>query len=177
MHASWIHTSWIHDACTHGACIHNVYTQDAYIYDIYDAYMKAYECDPKSIFGGIVAANRSIDHRTAEEINKIYVEIVIAPNFDDDALEILKSKKNIRLLKLENIGKKQSKESIDIKKVNGGILLQNIDAELYKDELKIVTERIPTEKEMEDLKFAWKVCKHIKSNGIVLAKNKSKLSN
>jgi len=141
-------------------------------YDIYDAYIKAYECDPKSIFGGIVAANRSIDYRTAEEINKIFVEIVIAPDFDEDALEILKSKKNIRLLKLENIGKKQSKNAMDIKKVNGGILLQDIDAEMYKDELKVVTERIPTDKEMEDLKFAWKVCKHIKSNGIVLAKNK-----
>lgn len=141
-------------------------------YDIYDAYMKAYECDPKSIFGGIVASNRAIDHRTAQEINKIYVEIVIAPDFDEDALEILKSKKNVRLLKLENIGKKQDENAMDIKKVNGGILLQNVNAELYKDELKVVTERIPTEKEMEDLKFAWKVCKHIKSNGIVLAKNK-----
>ncbi|WP_432407399.1 bifunctional phosphoribosylaminoimidazolecarboxamide formyltransferase/IMP cyclohydrolase [Wukongibacter sp. M2B1] len=141
-------------------------------YDIYDAYMKAYECDPKSIFGGIIAANRSIDYRAAEEINKIFVEIVIAPDFDNDALEILKSKKNIRLLKLENIGKKQRKNDIDIKKVNGGILIQNVNSEMYKDELKVVTERIPTEKEMEDLVFAWKVCKHIKSNGIVLAKDK-----
>lgn len=141
-------------------------------YDIYDAYMKAYESDPKSIFGGIIAANRSIDYRTAEEINKIFVEIVIAPDFDEDALEILKSKKNIRILKLENIDKKQSKDAMNIKKVNGGILLQNVDNELYKDELQVVTERIPTDKEMEDLKFAWKVCKHIKSNGIVLAKNK-----
>lgn len=141
-------------------------------YDIYDAYIKAYECDPKSIFGGIVAANRPINSITAEEINKIYVEIVIAPDFDEDALKILKSKKNIRLLKLENIGKKQNKSAVDIKKVNGGILIQNIDSELYNGELKVVTERIPTEKEMEDLKFAWKVCKHIKSNGIVAAKNK-----
>ncbi|WP_432662857.1 bifunctional phosphoribosylaminoimidazolecarboxamide formyltransferase/IMP cyclohydrolase [Wukongibacter baidiensis] len=141
-------------------------------YDIYDAYMKAYECDPKSIFGGIVAANRSIDYRAAEEINKIFVEIVIAPDFDEDALEILKSKKNIRLLKLENIGKKQRENAMDIKKVNGGLLLQNIDSKMYKDEPQVVTERIPTEKEMEDLVFAWKVCKHIKSNGIALAKDK-----
>lgn len=141
-------------------------------YDIYDAYIKAYECDPKSIFGGIIAANRSIDYRTAEEINKIFIEIVIAPDFDEDALEILKSKKNIRLLKLEDIHKKQSENAMNIKKVNGGILVQNVDSKLYKDELKIVTERIPTDKEMEDLKFAWKVCKHIKSNSIVLAKNK-----
>lgn len=141
-------------------------------YDIYDAYMKAYECDPKSIFGGIVASNRSIDYRTAQEINKIFVEIVIAPDFDEDALEILKSKKNIRLLKLEDISKKQNENAMDMKKVNGGILLQNINSKMYKRELKVVTERIPTEKEMEDLEFAWKVCKHIKSNGIVLAKNK-----
>ncbi|MDK2917650.1 MAG: phosphoribosylaminoimidazolecarboxamide formyltransferase / cyclohydrolase [Candidatus Petromonas sp.] len=141
-------------------------------YDIYDAYMKAYECDPKSIFGGIVAANRTIDIRTAEEINKIFVEIVIAPDFEEDALEVLKSKKNIRLLKLKDIDKAQKANSMDIKKVNGGILLQGVDSELYDGEFKVVTERIPTEKEMEDLKFAWKVCKHIKSNGIVLAKCK-----
>lgn len=141
-------------------------------YDIYDAYLKAYHCDPVSIFGGIVAANRTIDRRTAEEINKIFVEIVIAPDFDGDALEILKSKKNIRLLKLQNIAKKQSKDAIDMKKVNGGILVQNHDSELLREEeLKIVTERIPTKKEMEDMMFAWKVVKHIKSNGIVLAKD------
>lgn len=141
-------------------------------YDIYDAYLKAYHCDPVSIFGGIVAANRTIDRRTAEEINKIFVEIVIAPDFDGDALEILKSKKNIRLLKLQNIAKKQSKDAIDMKKVNGGILVQNHDSELLREEdLKVVTERIPTKKEMEDMMFAWKVVKHIKSNGIVLAKD------
>ncbi len=141
-------------------------------YDIYDAYIKAYECDPLSIFGGIVAANRPIDIRTAEEINKIFVEIVIAPDFEDDALVVLKQKKNIRLLKLKDIDKSQRENARDIKKVNGGILVQNIDDELYEDALKVVTERIPTEKEMEDLIFAWKVCKHIKSNGIVLAKGK-----
>ncbi|MCG8541105.1 MAG: bifunctional phosphoribosylaminoimidazolecarboxamide formyltransferase/IMP cyclohydrolase [Clostridia bacterium] len=144
-------------------------------YDIYDAYMKAYECDPKSIFGGIVAANRSIDYRTAEEINKIFVEIVIAPDFDEDALRVLKSKKNIRLLKLEGIDRKQGEDALDIKRVNGGILLQNLNSKLYKDELEVVTERIPTEKEMEDLKFAWKVCKHVKSNGIVLARDRQTL--
>jgi len=139
-------------------------------YDIYDAYMKAYECDPTSIFGGIIAANRAIDKRTAQEINKIFVEIVIAPDFDEDALEILTSKKNIRLLKLNNIMNKDE-DGIDIKRVYGGILLQDIDKELWQEDLKIVTDRIPTEKEMKDLKFAWKVVKHIKSNGIVIAKD------
>ncbi|WZL73932.1 bifunctional phosphoribosylaminoimidazolecarboxamide formyltransferase/IMP cyclohydrolase [Clostridiaceae bacterium 35-E11] len=141
-------------------------------YDIYDAYLKAYQCDPVSIFGGIIAANRTIDSRTAEEINKIFVEIVIAPDFDEDARTILTSKKNIRLLKLDDIGKKQSRDAVDMKKVNGGILIQDVDHELLKEEdLKIVTERIPTKKEMEDMMFAWKVVKHIKSNGIVLAKD------
>ncbi len=141
-------------------------------YDIYDAYVKAYECDPKSIFGGIVASNRPIDYRAAEEINKIFIEIVIAPDFEDDALEILKRKKNIRLLKLDDIDIPQEEGSINIKKVDGGILVQDIDSELFEDELKVVTERIPTDKEMNDLIFSWKVCKHIKSNGIVLAKDK-----
>ncbi|WP_129595948.1 bifunctional phosphoribosylaminoimidazolecarboxamide formyltransferase/IMP cyclohydrolase [Anaerophilus nitritogenes] len=139
-------------------------------YDIYDAYVKAYECDPVSIFGGIIVANRKIDKKTAEEINKIFIEIVIAPDFDQDALEILQSKKNIRILKLSNINVKQSKGSIDIKKVNGGILIQEIDYDLTTD-IKVVTERIPTQKEMKDMIFALKVVKHIKSNGIVLAKD------
>ncbi len=141
-------------------------------YDIYDAYIKAFECDPTSIFGGIVVANGKIDKRTAEELNKIFLEIVIAPEYDEEALEVLKSKKNIRVLKLDDISKKQSEQSIDIKKVNGGILVQDIDKELNNEEdLKTVTDRIPTEKELEDMLFAWKVVKHIKSNGIVIAKN------
>ncbi len=141
-------------------------------YDIYDAYIKAFECDPTSIFGGIVVANGKIDKRTAEELNKIFLKIVIAPEYDEEALEVLKSKKNIRVLKLDDISKKQSEQSIDIKKVNGGILVQDIDKELNNEEdLKTVTDRIPTEKELEDMLFAWKVVKHIKSNGIVIAKN------
>ncbi|WP_053955870.1 bifunctional phosphoribosylaminoimidazolecarboxamide formyltransferase/IMP cyclohydrolase [Inediibacterium massiliense] len=139
-------------------------------YDIYDAYIKAYECDSVSIFGGIIAANRKIDKKTAEEINKIFIEIVIAPDFDEDALEILQSKKNIRIVKLPNISVKQSKGSLDMKKVNGGILIQEIDHDLIED-IKVVTERIPTEKEMKDLLFGLKVVKHIKSNGIVLVKD------
>jgi len=141
-------------------------------YDIYDAYEKAYSCDPTSIFGGIVAANRSIDKITAEALNKIFLEIVIAPGYDDEALEILQAKKNIRLLKLDKINKKQSKQAIDIKKINGGILVQDINGELNSEEgLKVVTDRFPTDKEMADMIFAWNVVKHIKSNGIVLAKD------
>lgn len=140
-------------------------------YDIFDAYLKAYNSDPKSIFGGIIAANRTIDYRVAEEINKIFIEIVVAPDFDEDALKILKQKKNIRLIKLPSIMFKQPKEAYDLKKVAGGLLIQELDSPLL-NEFETVSERIPTEKEMEDLLFAWKIVKHIKSNGIVLAKDK-----
>ena len=141
-------------------------------YDIYDAYLKAYNADPVSIFGGIVAANRLIDERTAEEINKIFIEIVIAPGYSEDALTILKQKKNIRLLTLDQITEKQGSKEIDIKSVSGGILVQNIDDSLYEEaDLRIVTSRIPTEREMQDMAFAMKVVKHVKSNGIVIAKD------
>jgi len=144
--------------------------------DILHAYMKAYEADPTSIFGGIVAANRTIDKQTAEKISEIFVEIVIAPSFDEDAFEILTKKKNIRVMQLENILTKQVAEKKDIKKVNGGILVQDINSALMNGEYTVATERIPNKVELEDLVFAWKVVKHSKSNGIVLAKNKKTLS-
>ena len=141
-------------------------------FDICDAYGKAYKADPVSIYGGIIAANRSIDELTASEISKIFVEIVIAPDFTQEALEILTQKKNIRLLKLDHILAKAPEDSIDMKKVSGGVLIQQTDNNLYDEaELKVVTDRIPTEREMEDMKFAMKVVKHIKSNGIVLARD------
>jgi len=138
--------------------------------DIYDAFMKAYACDPQSIFGGIIAANREIDEKTAEEISKIFIEIVIAPSFSDKALEILTKKKNIRLMTLDHILDKEAENTLDIKKVSGGILVQQKNQSLFKDELVTVTERIPTESELKALEFAWKVCKHVKSNAIVFGK-------
>jgi phosphoribosylaminoimidazolecarboxamide formyltransferase/IMP cyclohydrolase len=144
--------------------------------DIYHAYIKAYEADPVSIFGGIIAANRIIDEKTAEEISKIFVEIVIAPGFTDEALDVLKRKENIRLLELEDIAKKPAEAQIDIKKVDGGILIQDIDESLYDESaLKVVTKKRPTEKELEDMKFAMKVVKHAKSNAIVIAYDKMTL--
>lgn len=141
-------------------------------FDLLSAYTKAYECDPTSIYGGIVAANRTIDVATAEEMSKIFLEIIIAPDFTEDALEILTKKKNVRLLKLEGIENKLEKD-IDIKKVSGGLLVQDTDDILFDEsELKVVTDRIPTASEMEDMKLAMKVVKHIKSNGIVIAKDK-----
>ena len=140
--------------------------------DIHEAYVRAYNTDPVSIFGGILCANRKIDKATAEEISKIFLEIVLAPDFDDDALEVLEQKKNIRLLKLKNVMKKQPETAYDVKKVSGGILIQDIDSKLLGDELKVVTDRKPTEKEMEDLLFTWKVVKFTKSNGIAIGKDK-----
>ena len=140
-------------------------------FDIQAAYKKAHDCDPISIFGGIVAANRPIDAGTAEEINKIFVEIVIAPDFTEDAMTILTQKQNIRLLKLEDIDRKDE-GAADLKKVSGGLLAQDADASLFEeDDRKVVTDRIPTDKEWQDMFFAMKVVKHVKSNAIVIAKD------
>jgi len=140
--------------------------------NIYDAYMNAYNADPVSIFGGIIACNREVDAATATEINKIFVEIVIAPSFTAEALEILTAKKNIRVLRLPDIAKPNTKDMLDMKKVAGGLLIQERDIGVLDEaELKVVTEKAPTEAEMADLKFAMKVVKHTKSNAIVLAKN------
>lgn len=140
--------------------------------DIHSAYIRAYEADPVSIYGGIIAANREIDAKTAEEINKIFIEIVIAPSYTDEAIRILTQKPNIRLLELKDISKPNNKENIDIKKVSGGLLVQHINTELLDlTNIKVVTKAAPTEQQMQDLIFAWKVVKHTKSNGIVIAKD------
>jgi phosphoribosylaminoimidazolecarboxamide formyltransferase/IMP cyclohydrolase len=134
------------------------------------AYEKAYSADPVSIFGGIVVANRTIDKQTAQEMVKIFLEIVIAPGYDQDALEILQSKKNLRVLELEDI-LYQDTNAYDMKKVGGGLILQQKDLQLLDEaEMKVVTDRKPTKEEMEDLLFAWKMVKHVKSNGIAIAK-------
>ena len=140
---------------------------------IHEAYLRAYESDPVSIFGGIIAANREIDAKTAEEINKIFVEIVAAPSFTEEAFAILSQKKNIRLLKLEGIAEKVPADTLDMKKVCGGLLVQKYNSQLFNEEdLKVVTDIGPTGEQMEDLVFAMKVVKHTKSNGIALAKGK-----
>jgi phosphoribosylaminoimidazolecarboxamide formyltransferase/IMP cyclohydrolase len=144
--------------------------------EIRRAYQKAYEADPVSIFGGVIALNRIADRRTAEEINKIFVEIVIAPGYTAEALDELKKKQNIRVLELPDIEKQPPAGRIDIKKVDGGILIQDADTALYAEEdLRVVTDKQPTEKEWEDMKFAMKVVKHVKSNAIVIAYDKMTL--
>lgn len=143
--------------------------------NLYDAYMKAYSADPVSIYGGIVAVNAEVDKKTAEEMVKIFLEIIVAPGFTDEALEVLKTKKNLRLLHLKDISAKVKPAAMDIKKPLGGLLVQQIDTKLFDGELKTVTKRVPTKKELEDLKFAWKIVKHIKSNGISVAKDSKTL--
>lgn len=136
-----------------------------------EAYDKAYESDKVSIFGGIIAANREIDEEVASRINEIFIEIVMAPSFTKKALSILTSKKNIRIIQIPDIMRKDY-PFYDVKKVLGGILIQERDKALLGEELKVVTKRKPTDKEMEDLLFAWKAVKGIKSNGVLLAKDK-----
>ncbi|MDP4093638.1 MAG: bifunctional phosphoribosylaminoimidazolecarboxamide formyltransferase/IMP cyclohydrolase [Bacillota bacterium] len=144
--------------------------------NIYDAYIKTYEADPVSIFGGIVAANREIDAKTAKEIVKIFLEIIIAPSYSEEALSILSQKKNLRVLQLDNISAKLPENSYDMKKVAGGLLVQNRNNSLLnKEDIKYVTESKPNQAQMEDMIFAMKVVKHTKSNGIVLARNKQTL--
>lgn len=134
------------------------------------AFDKAFEADPVSIFGGIVAANQEIDAATAHKLREIFLEIIIAPSFSEEAFEVLSQKKNLRLLKVD--AKSEDKVEKQLRSVQGGLLIQDQDTYgLDQAELTIPTKREPTEQEWEDLKLAWKVVKHVKSNAIVLANN------
>ncbi len=163
---------------------------------VFEAYMRAYESDPVSVFGGILAINGTVDEDTATEINKIFIEIVMAPSYTEKALEILKQKKNIRLLQIEDISSKREKTAFDMKKVYGGLLVQQYDESLIHGEdlnlftvkaevtnstlangkvktvfgTGVVTKRVPTKEEVEAMLFTWKVVKHTKSNAIVIGK-------
>ncbi|WP_017814606.1 bifunctional phosphoribosylaminoimidazolecarboxamide formyltransferase/IMP cyclohydrolase [Paenibacillus shenyangensis] len=138
---------------------------------IAEAYNKAYNADPTSIFGGIVAANRTIDAETAQPLSEIFLEIVLAPDFTPEALEILTKKKNIRLLKMGEIAASADRKSQHIvTMVEGGMVVQDSDVHsITEADLKIVTDRAPSAEEMKQLLFGWKVVKHVKSNAIVLA--------
>lgn len=139
---------------------------------ISEAFELAYNSDPVSIFGGIIAANREIDKATAEQISKIFIEIVIAPSFSAEALEILQQKKNIRLLELSSINAPIAATSYDMKKVLGGLLVQDYDTIVIADEkCKVVTKTQPTAEQLQDMHFLMKVCKHTKSNAIVIGKD------
>lgn len=134
----------------------------------YESYMKAYEADPQSIFGGIVAVNYKVDKATAEQMHKIFLEIVAAPDYDDDALEVLKKKKNLRILKLKNLDARDAK--YDIKYLEGKVLVQELNTKMI-DEMKVVTEAQPTSEQLSDMEFGMKVVKYVKSNAICIVKN------
>ena len=135
------------------------------------AYDKAYECDPVSAFGSVIAVNRVVDVPLAERLNKLFVEALFAPGYDDEALAILTQKADIRILKNEERRQVSSGE-FDYKRVTGGILVQDKDSEAEeRDEMTVATKRHPSEQEWGDLIFAFRVAKHVKSNAIVIAKD------
>jgi phosphoribosylaminoimidazolecarboxamide formyltransferase/IMP cyclohydrolase len=131
-----------------------------------EAYTLARDCDPASAYGSVVALNRPVDDGTAEEINKTFVEVVLAPDFADDALAILKQKKNIRLLKVNS----DAPIMLQHRQIGGGFLVQDKDMYYMRaEELKSVTKRAPTKEELAALLFGWRVVKHVKSNAIVFS--------
>ncbi len=133
------------------------------------AYLKARECDPVSAFGGIVGFNRTVDAETAKELTSTFLEAVIAPGYSEEALEIFAAKKNVRVMQVPLLDR-YAAEGFDLKRVTGGLLLQGRDLGMINSlECRVVTERIPTTSEYEALDFAWRVCKHVKSNAIVFS--------
>ena len=140
--------------------------------DIGTAYDLAFATDPESAFGGIIAFNRELDAKTAEAIcEKQFVEVIIAPAVSADALAVVASKKNVRLLECGTWGN-QRPQDFDYKRVNGGLLIQDRDnGMIIEQDLKVVSKRVPTDTEMTDMLFAWKVAKMVKSNAIIYAKN------
>ncbi|MCS6988014.1 MAG: bifunctional phosphoribosylaminoimidazolecarboxamide formyltransferase/IMP cyclohydrolase [Chloroherpetonaceae bacterium] len=136
---------------------------------LYEAYRRAYETDTQSPFGGIVAVNKPLDMKTAEAIDDIFTEIIVAPDFEEGVLEFLKKKKDRRLIRQK---KSTKRGGLEVRGTSVGVLVQERDVATVKgNELRIVTQRKPTEQEMNDMLFAWRVAKHVKSNAIVYAKD------
>jgi len=134
-----------------------------------EAYQKAFKTDSTSAFGGIIAFNRAVDGPTAEAVSKQFVEVLIAPAFTSEALAIFASKQNVRLLEIELA---ETINPQDIKRIGGGILVQTPDVKnVGMDQLRVVTKRQPTAQELQDLMFAWRVAKYVKSNAIVFCGN------
>jgi len=132
-----------------------------------EAYRRALSTDPISAFGGIVAFNETVDATVANSVNEVFTEVVIAPDFDAEALDIFKKKKNLRVLRVE---KTANLASLEYKQISGGFLVQDRDIlKITAEDLKIVSAKQPTDEEIRALLFAWKVCKHVKSNAIVFA--------
>jgi phosphoribosylaminoimidazolecarboxamide formyltransferase/IMP cyclohydrolase len=144
--------------------------------DLDEAYRRAFSGDPVSAYGGIVACNRTVNLKMAQEMKPTFYEIALAPGFDADALEELKKKKNMRIMVVEKDCALKTRDYLDFRRVRGGLLVQDSDTISDEDmKMSIVTKRSPTPEEMEDLKFAWRAVKHIKSNAIVMAKDRTLL--
>jgi phosphoribosylaminoimidazolecarboxamide formyltransferase/IMP cyclohydrolase len=135
------------------------------------AYLAAFACDPLSAYGGVIALNRPVDKSLAEKLNEQFIEVLIAPGYSDDALEVLTQKQNIRILE-DNERRVPMLGDPEVKQVTGGLLVQDRDTERDdREAMEVVTERNPTDQEWQDLLFAWRVSRHVKSNAIVLAKD------
>jgi len=135
-----------------------------------NAYRKALATDPTSAFGGIIAFNSPVDEAAARAVIEIFTEVIVAPDYDAAALEVLKQKKNLRVLRC---WPRPAAQTVEFKHISGGMLVQTSDRrKLQREDLKVVTRRVPSEKEIEDLLFSWIVCKHTKSNAIVYARDK-----
>jgi phosphoribosylaminoimidazolecarboxamide formyltransferase/IMP cyclohydrolase len=136
-----------------------------------EAYVKAYEADTVSAFGSVIGLNRVMDAATANELSKLFVEAVVAPGFDAEALGILSGKKNLRLVAVDRPEGSDESSRFETRRVSGGMLLQELDTELLGPEPRVVTRRQPSDQERKDLEFLWRVVKHVKSNAIVLGQN------
>ena len=157
-----------------GACVvvkHNNPCGVATDESVVQSFLKAKACDPVSSFGGIVAFNREVDEATANELAAMFLEVVIAPGYSDKALEVLSTKGNLRVMKTPE-GTLEANAGLDFKKVIGGALIQDRDTGIERDfaDMKVATKRKPTDEELNALKFGWTVCKHVKSNAIVFAR-------
>ena len=151
-----------------------MYRDDASIHasiqsQLLEAYRKALACDPVSAFGGIVAVNRALDASLAEELTKIFLEVIVAPKIEDDALAVLEKKPTLRVLVTGGVPDPSAQE-MTVRSVAGGFLAQTRDNTVLSEQFRTVTKRKPTAEEIEDMKFAFTVCKHVKSNAIVYAK-------
>ena len=133
-----------------------------------EAYQKALACDPASAYGGIVATNFTVDEAAAQEMGKLFLELTIAPAYTPEAITVLKTKKNLRIIELP-LDLEPAASELDFKKISGGFLVQEKDTKLLAGEFKVVTKRPPTEAEIVALRYAWTVCKNVKSNAIVFA--------
>lgn len=140
---------------------------------IEEAWEKAYAADPVSIFGGIIALNRPVTAELAAQMTEVFLEVIVAPSFSAEALEILGKKKNVRLLEVGSLGREMSNESMTYKAVAGGLLMQDTDTAVYlPEDIQVVTQKKPSEADLADCYFGMQVVKHVKSNAIVLVKDR-----